>query len=280
MDGTDRWIEDNRVMWDDRAPAHAASADYRVAEYVADPTALSTVVAHDRQWLGDLDGRSAIHLQCHIGTDTISLARLGAGPVVGLDLSGVSVEQARALATASGDDVEFVVGPVDDAPGLVGGCTFDLVYTGVGALCWLPDIDRWAGVVAELLAPGGALFVRDGHPVLNALEVTDGPTFELRYPYFQADEPLTWTEGETYVEVADGHRVAALPGHEWNHGIGEVVTALLDHGLVLEHLGEHTWTDWAPFEVWEPVAPGFWALPKPLRDRVPTTFSIRARKPS
>lgn len=276
-DGQD-WIADNRTMWDDRAAAHAASADYRGDDYRADPTALSTVVAHDRQWLGDLSGRSAVHLQCHIGTDTISLARLGASPVVGLDLSPASIDQARRLASDTGDDVEFVVGEVGAAPELLGGRTFDLVYTGVGALCWLPDIDAWAGVVADLLAPGGALFVRDAHPVLNALEVTPEGTFELRYPYFERPEPQTWVEGETYVEVPAGHDVSALPGHEWNHGLGEIVTALLARGLVVEHFREHTWTDWAPFDAWEPVAPGFWALPDDLRDRIPTMFSLRARR--
>ncbi len=273
-----RFVDDNRAMWDDRAPAHAASPDYRFAEYRTDPTALSTVVAFDRQWLGDLAGRSAVHLQCHIGTDTISLARLGARPVVGLDLSPVSIEQARRLAADSGDDVEFVVGEVDDAPALLGGRTFDLVYTGVGALLWLPDIDRWAGVVADLLAPGGIVFVRDVHPVLLALDDGDDE-FVLRYPYFETVEPTTWSGDDTYVEVAEGQAVADLPSHEWNHGLGEIVTALLDRGLVLEHFAEHTWTDWAPWDLWEPVADGFWALPEPLRDRVPTMFSLRARRP-
>ncbi|MBY5164026.1 class I SAM-dependent methyltransferase [Nitriliruptoria bacterium AS10] len=265
-------------MWDDRAPAHAASRDYRVEEYRTDPDALSTVVAFDRQWLGDIAGRSAVHLQCHIGTDTISLARLGATPVVGLDLSPASIEQARGLAADTGDEVEFVVGPVDDAVELLGGRTFDLVYTGVGALCWLPDIDRWGGVVADLLAPGGTVFVRDAHPVLLSLDDEDD-TFTLRYPYFETDEPITWTGDDTYVDVAD-HQVADLPSHEWNHGLGEIVTALLDRGLVVDHLVEHTWTDWPPWGLWEPVAPGFWALPEPLRAHLPTMFSVRARRPS
>lgn len=274
-----RFIDDNRALWDDRAPAHAGSPDYRFAEYRDDPEALSTVVALDRQWLGDLHGRSAVHLQCHIGTDTVSLARLGARPVVGLDLSPASVEQARRLAADARADVEFVVGEVDDAVDLLGGRTFDLVYTGVGALLWLPDIVRWAGVVADLLSPGGMLFVRDAHPVLLALDDED-TEFVLRYPYFETDEPTTWTGGDTYVDVVDGPRVHDLPSHQWNHGLGEIVTALLERGLVLEHLAEHTWTDWAPWGLWEPVAPGFWALPEGLRDRVPTMFSVRARKPA
>ncbi len=279
MDDHDRHVADNRAHWDDRAPAHAASPDYRFDEYRRDPAACSTAVAFDRAHLGDLAGRSALHLQCHLGTDTISLARLGATPVVGLDLSSVSIAHARDLAAATGDRVEFVVGAVDDAPEVLAGRTFDLVYTGVGALLWLPRIDRWAEVVAGLLAPGGALYVRDAHPVLLALDHEAGDRLELVQPYFEVATPTTWRDEATYVEVPDGHTLSPLPSHEWNHGLGEIVTALLDHGLVVDHLAEHTWADWAPWDLWEPVADGFWALPEPIRARCPAMFSLRARRP-
>jgi SAM-dependent methyltransferase len=278
-DDVRRRIADNMAHWDHVAPIHAASRMYDVDRFVTDPEVVSTVVAHDLEWLGPLSG-SAVHLQCHIGTDTISLARSGAAPVVGVDLSGESIAQARRLAAASGDDVEYVVSDVHDAPAALRGRRFDLVYTGVGALCWLPSITDWADVVDELLAPGGRVWVRDVHPVLMALDdERDDDLLVLRHPYFETEDATTWEIDETYTDVPDGHEVRAMATHEWSHGIGEVVTALLERGLVLRHLREHTRTDWQPWELFEPVADGFWALPPHLRDRAPTMFSMLAEKP-
>jgi SAM-dependent methyltransferase len=110
---------------------------------------------------------TSVHLQCHIGTDTLSLHRLGAR-VTGVDLSGASIDQARALAAEVGADITYVQSEVYSAPAALGHQTYDLVYTGIGAICWLPDIARWAQTVAELLRPGGRLFIRDMHPVLNS----------------------------------------------------------------------------------------------------------------
>ena len=159
----------NRAIWDERAPAHAASPDYAVDRFVADPEFLSDVVRFDLPRLGDITGLRGVHLQCHIGTDTVSLARLGAR-MTGLDFSAPALEAARLLAAQTGSDTDFVQADVYSAVDLLGRESFDLVFTGIGALCWLPDIRRWAAVVAGLLRPGGRLFIREGHPMLWALE--------------------------------------------------------------------------------------------------------------
>ena len=124
------------------------------------------VVRYDLPRLGRLDGLDVVHLQCHLGTDTVSLARLGARSMVGLDFSPAALREARALAARSGAGVSFVEGDAYDAVEVLGAHRFDLVYTGIGAICWLPSIRRWAEVVAGLLRPGGRLFMREGHPVL------------------------------------------------------------------------------------------------------------------
>jgi 2-polyprenyl-3-methyl-5-hydroxy-6-metoxy-1,4-benzoquinol methylase len=134
----------NRANWDERAPAHATSPDYNVQRFVDDPAFIGDVVRFDRPLLGDLNGLRGVHLQCHIGTDTVSLSRLGAR-MTGLDFSPASIEQARALVARSGDDVTFVESDVYDAKSALGGEQFDLVFTGIGALCWLPSISRWGG---------------------------------------------------------------------------------------------------------------------------------------
>jgi SAM-dependent methyltransferase len=230
----------NRANWDDRAQAHAASADYSIEKYVADPAHLSRVVRFDLPRLGDIAGLRVVHLQCHIGTDTLSLARLGA-TVTGLDFSPRSLEQARRLADRAGPPVEYVESEVYRAVEALGGERFDLVYTGIGALCWLPDVNRWAQTVAALLRPGGRLFIREGHPVLWALD-EHADDLLLRYPYFEQVEPQVWDEGGTYVEtdVEFTHNVT----HEWNHGLGEIVTAVLDAGMTLTGLVEHRSVPW------------------------------------
>ena len=232
----------NRANWDERAPAHAASPDYAVASFLADPSFLSGVVRFDRARLGDVSGLRGVHLQCHIGTDTVSLARLGV-TMCGLDFSSRSLAEARRLASALDLDVEFVESDLYDAVEALGGRRFDLVYTGIGALCWLPDIDRWAAVVAALLAPGGRLFMREGHPMLWTLEDArpDG-LLVAEYPYFEREQPDVFSEEGTYVETSQ--TFAANTTHSWNHGIGEVVTALLSRGLRLEALEEHDSVPW------------------------------------
>jgi SAM-dependent methyltransferase len=232
----------NRASWDERAPAHAASPGYSVAEFISDPAFLSEVVRFDVPRLGDISGQRAVHLQCHIGTDTISLARLGAS-VTGLDFSAAALKQARDLAERTGADATFVESDVYSAPKVLDSGTFDLVYTGIGALCWLPSITRWAEVVATLLRPGGRLFIREGHPMLWSLaDPRPDKLLTVEWPYFERPEPTIWDEGGTYVEtdVVFKHNVT----HEWNHGLGEVVTALLDKGMTLTGLVEHDSVPW------------------------------------
>ena len=170
------YAEINRLNWDERAPAHARSPGYHVARFVQDPAFLSYVVQFDAPRLGDIAGLRGVHLQCHIGTDTISLARLGAR-MTGLDFSPAALTEAQRIAALAGAEVDFVEAEVYDAVSALGAGRFDLVYTGAGALGWLPDIRRWARTVADLLRPGGRLFVREAHPMMWSLdeERSDGP---------------------------------------------------------------------------------------------------------
>jgi SAM-dependent methyltransferase len=232
----------NRANWDERVPAHVKSPDYAVARFLEDPTFISQVVRFDLPLLGDVKGKRGVHLQCHIGTDTISLARLGAR-MSGLDFSLPALEAARHLASATGTEIEFVQADIYDAVEALGAQHFDLVYTGIGALPWLPDVDRWAGIVAGLLRPGGRLFIREGHPMLWALEDRrhDG-LLVVEYPYFERQEPCVWTDVGTYVQTDASFEHGTT--NEWNHGLGEIVTALLARGLLITGLVEHDSVPW------------------------------------
>lgn len=232
----------NRALWDDRAAAHAASPDYGFDRFVADPEHLSSVVRFDLPRLGDVGGARGVHLQCHIGTDTLSLHRLGA-TMTGLDLSPASLEQARRLAAATGADIEYVEAEVYAATDVLEPGTFDLVFTGVGALCWLPDIRRWARTVAGLLRPGGRLFLREGHPMLWTLaDARPDGVLAVEYPYFETEQPLVFDEPGTYVRTDTELTVSR--SHEWNHGLAETISALMDAGMSLTAFEEHDSVPW------------------------------------
>jgi len=232
----------NRASWDERAAAHVGSPDYAVDRLLGDPACISDIVRFDLPRLGQVAGLVGVHLQCHIGTDTISLARLGAR-MTGLDFSAASLAQARRLAAAAGADVSFVESDVYEADHRLGHDAFDLVYTDIGALCWLPDVRRWAGVVAALLRPGGRLFLREGHPMLWALddERTDG-LLVVDYPYFERADPTGSHDAGTYVQTEQ--TFVATETHTWNHGLAETLTALLDAGLRITQFVEHDSVPW------------------------------------
>lgn len=287
----DDYLTINRANWDSRAPIHARA--YGLQRYLDDPDALSDVVRFDRSRLGDIAGLDAVHLQCHIGTDTVSLHRLGAH-VTGVDLSGASIDEARDLAAAVGADISYVQSDVYSAPEALGHRTYDLVYTGISAICWLPDIARWARTVAELLRPGGRLFIRDMHPVLNAslaMTVADehpdraqqpwitgpgGVTIALELPYWERTEPLEWNDDVTY---AGAEKVGSPRSVEWNHGLGQIVTAVLDAGLRLTGLAEHDSVPFEPFPgamTYDPDTGEYRLTERP--DRFPATFTLTAVK--
>jgi SAM-dependent methyltransferase len=266
----------NLASWEERAGPHAASPDYAVARLADDPDFLSTVVRFDLPRLGDIAGLDVVHLQCHIGTDTVSLAKLGAR-VTGLDFSPSALDQARALAARARLEVRFVESELCGAPAALG-ATFDLVYTGVGALNWLPDIRGWADVVARLLRPGGRLHLREGHPVLWSLaDVRPDGLLVIEHPYFEQEAPSHFDEPGTY--VATDHEFTSTETYEWNHGLGEIVTSLLDAGLVITRLDEHDSVPWdaLPGQMDE-VAEGEFRL-RDRPERLAHSYTLQALKP-
>ena len=265
----------NRANWDDRVPIHVASREYDVAGFIADPAKLSQVVAYDAPRLGDVAGKTLLHLQCHFGLDTLSWARLGA-TVTGVDFSQPALAEARRIAAEAGIDATFILSELYDAPNHVDG-EFDVVYTGVGAINWLPDIAGWARVVAHFLRPGGIFYIREGHPVLWSLAWEEGgKSLEIVYPYFETEEPVGWDDGVTY--AGDG-LTEHTQTYEWNHGIAEIHAALTAAGLTVTELHEYRELEWRGIAHMELGDDGLWRLPESQRDLVPVMFSMRAVKP-
>lgn len=264
----------NRVNWDARAAVHATSDSYNLKRYLDDPSAISGVVEWDRKVLGSVAGLDLLHLQCHIGTDTVSWARLGAR-VVGHDFSPVALDVARRFAADAGVEIEFVEGDVRHADKVVGRL-FDIVYASVGVLCWIPDVRAWARAAAGCLRPGGRLYLRDGHPLLNTFDYhrTDGLIACIEN-YFRDGEP-------EHVEVPYSYTGDELPpsareNYQWNHSLGEVVTAFADQGLIIERLEEYPWLDWQAFPQMIQGEDGRWRFPEGS-PQLPLSYAILARR--
>jgi 2-polyprenyl-3-methyl-5-hydroxy-6-metoxy-1,4-benzoquinol methylase len=265
----------NRALWEDRAVLHEDL--YDAHDLAADPRAISAVVRDDLPVLlqhldQSLTGLDLLHLQCHIGTDTLSLARSGAR-VTGLDFSPASLDVARSLAEEAGLEIAWVESDVLAAREALSG-DFDVVYTSVGTIVWLNDLATWARQIAALLRPGGVFYIRDGHPALLALdEKAAAPV--VGYRYFANGRAQTWDDGTTY---AGEGTTAHTRSYEWPHSLSEIIGSLLAAGLVLERFDEGKTLPWCFSELTAPVN-GSWEFGPEWRDKIPCTFTIVARKP-
>jgi SAM-dependent methyltransferase len=258
----------NRVRWDEAAPLHAASELYDLAGFAAGRDDIRPFELVELGNVADLD---LVHLQCHLGTDTLSWARHGAR-VVGLDFSLPAIQAARQLATDCDIEAEFVCADVYDALEALSGRSFDIVYTGVGALGLLPDLDEWAQVAAGLLRPGGALYLVEIHPIVVGVW-GDGRTFTqdiLEAQYVRWDEP-----GGTY--AAPDAMFVNTVSFERAHALSEVISAVLSAGLTLHSFREQSYTN-APWPWTYKGEDGFYRLPEGW-PKYPLTYSLLAHKP-
>jgi SAM-dependent methyltransferase len=259
-------IEANRRQWAERLPVHLASEFYDVAAFKAGRSSLRSIELEE---VGAVADRDLLHLQCHFGLDTISWARLGAR-VTGVDFEPGAIETARTLANELGVAARFVCSTIDDLPNALD-AEFDLVFASYGVLMWLPDLDRWAQVVAQFLRPGAVFQLVEFHPVVGALGDSE-PTLQ---PYSFLDGPLRWEHDTDY---ADPSHVLEHPSYEWVHRVGDIVNALVHAGLVLESLREHLVApeQFRPYMVKDPEDDRWWRIPG---DPIPLSYSLRARQP-
>jgi len=266
------WRALNRALWDERVAIHTRSDFYDVPGFLGGAEVLRPFELAE---VGDVDGRRLLHLQCHFGQDTLGWARHGAA-VTGLDFSASAVEAAAELAREAGlADARFVTADVYEAANVLAGETFDIVYTGLGALCWLPDVERWAQTAAALVAPGGFLYLAEFHPVTDMFG-GDGRTVE--YDYFQQDA-MVWDEPGTYTDYAEEPRITASV--QWQHGLGEILSAIAATGLRIEFVHEHDFTLFPRFAALESATEGItrvYRFPQG-QPRVPMVYSVRAARP-
>ncbi|HET8632370.1 MAG TPA: class I SAM-dependent methyltransferase [Thermomicrobiales bacterium] len=266
------YLDANRERWNELTPIHARSAYYGVDAFKAGASTLRSI---ERAEVGDVAGKSLLHLQCHFGLDTLSWARLGA-TVTGVDFSEEAIALARALSAETGVPATFVRSDIYALPEALTGA-FDTVFTSYGVLCWLPDLPAWARVIAHFLKPGGVFYIVDGHPFADVFyNEADATELRVAYSYFHAPEPMKWEAAGSY---ADHDAVVTRPSYEWTHSLGDIVDALTGAGLRIVFLHEFPVCSWARFPFMEEGADGWWRLPAGL-PALPLTFSLRAERPA
>ncbi|WP_426572488.1 class I SAM-dependent methyltransferase [Aquihabitans sp. McL0605] len=264
------WRELNQAWWDERVPLHVGSDDYDVEGFKAGGDRLRPF---EVELLGDVSGLRLAHLQCHFGADTMSWARHGAS-VVGLDFSQPAVDTANALAHELGLDARFVRADVYDAVDALGGEQFDIVYTGFGALNWLPDLTRWAEVVAALIKPGGRLLLAEFHPISWVFDDEPPSTPAIEHDYF-AETPFIWDDPGSYADPTAVTENNATVEHQ--HTLGDIFTAVLAQGLQVRAFQEYDHTLFPRFPFLE-RRDGCYRFPEGT-PRLPLMFTLLAEAP-
>lgn len=249
----------NKKAWDAKTKAHVKSSFYDVPAFKEGKNTLNDI---EMKALGDVSGKRLLHLQCHFGLDSMSWARLGA-EVTGVDLSSVAIDQARLLSESCNIPASFVCDDVMNY--MQQPREFDVVFTSYGAICWLPDIKAWAQGVARQLKPGGTFFMAEFHPVYDLI---------VGYPYFHQAEPDIEEEA-VYTENKTGHEKQTIA--VWSHPLGDVLSALLEAGLVIQSFEEFNYSPYDCFDDMEEGAAGQFCIKHNGQD-VPLVYALKAIK--
>lgn len=264
----------NLRLWEGWTDLHMAGTDYDVEGFIADPASRPFDWV-TREVVGDVAGKRLLHLQSHIGLDTVRFALAGAVDVMGVDFSPRAVASAQSIAARLGLPVEFVHGDVTNLPDEVPEAAFDVVFTSYGTIMWLPELEGWARGIASRLAPGGTFHIIDMHPFLSVFDdYIEEPQLNVRYPYFTR-EPLHFVEQGSY---ADRTAEFSADSYAWQHTFSDIIGSLLDCGLQVRQLSEYPVVSWKALEFMEQDADGLWRLPAGAGD-IPLMFSLSASRP-
>lgn len=265
MNAENNYLEINKNSWNSRTESHLKSEFYDVDGFLKGKSSLNEI---ELNLLGDLKGKSVLHLQCHFGQDTISLNRLGA-KTIGIDLSDKAIESAKELALEANSDAHFICCDVYDLPNHLQG-EFDIVYTSYGTIGWLPDLDQWAKVISRFLKPGGKFIFVEFHPVVWMFD----DNFEkVGYRYFNSGA-IVETESGTYADRnADINQSYVM----WNHDLSEVINSLIKNGLEINSLDEFDYSPYNCFNHTIEFEPKKYRIAH-LEDKIPMIYSIVATK--
>jgi ubiquinone/menaquinone biosynthesis C-methylase UbiE len=265
----DKHVQQNQKHWDEITPVHVNSAFYDVAGFKAGKSTM--IMPFEPEEMGDVRGKSLLHLQCHFGMDTLTWARLGA-QVTGVDFSGEAIKTARKLSKEIGIESKFIESDIYKLPEVLNK-KFDIVFTSYGVLTWLPDLPRWANVISHFLKPGGFFYIAEFHPFASVFDNSQGAQkLDVTVPYFHNPTPIEW---EPVGDYADPNFIPQHGSAEWMHPIGEIVDGLIGAGLKIEFLHEFPYVCYQSMPFMYQTGNGEWRLEG---DPIPLTFSIKATK--
>lgn len=259
------YIEKNRQAWNNKTSFHITSAFYNNEAFLQGKSTLKDI---ELSLLGDVNGKSILHLQCHFGQDSISLARMGA-TVTGVDLSDKAIEHAREYATQANVNTQFICCNIYDLPEHLNQ-QFDIVFTSYGTIGWLHDLSAWGKLVARYLKPGGKFVFAEFHPFVW---IFDTDFKNITYRYFKTD-PIIETETGTY---ADKNAALVTESITWNHGLGEVLTALISNGLTIDIFEEFDYSPYNCFNHTVEDDPGKFRIKK-FGNKIPMVYALSATK--
>ncbi len=261
----------NRRLWNTWTRIHETSEHYDNEGFKAGRNTLKSIELEE---LGDVSGKSLLHLQCHFGQDTLSWARLGA-KVIGVDLSDDAIKLAGLLAAELNLDAHFICSDIYELPDVLDE-RFDIVFTSYDVLAWLDDLNRWGEIIAHYIKPGGTFYIVEIHPYSDTLDDWETePKLGIRYPYFLPAEPLVFDVETSYAEP-DAKHTEPITNYQWNHSMAEILNALMDAGLHIQYLHEFPMTVFKQLPFME-EKDGWYRLPKNL-PKIPFLFSVKATK--
>ncbi len=268
------YMEINRERWNELVAIHAAStSDYNLEGFKnSNDIRIRTL---EREEVGDVSGKSLLHLQCHFGLDTLSWARLGA-KVTGIDYSDQAIHMARSLSDELHIPATFVLSNVYDLPKTLDETEqFDIVYTSHGVIGWLPDLKPWAQVITHYLKPGGVFYIAEAHPFMWTFD-NDSSDFKLKYPYFMR-EPILSIAENTYADK--NAKVQHSTEYGWNHTLSEILGSLINAGLTVNFLHEYPFCAWECFPNMQEGEDRWYRITDPtITDMLPLTFTLKATK--
>lgn len=261
----ENYLEINRNSWNAKVDPHLKSDFYFVDEFLKGRSSLNSI---ELELLGDVKSQNILHLQCHFGQDSISLSSMGA-QVTGIDLSDKAIESAKELAQQCGTDTKFICSDVYSLPEILDQ-KFDIVYTSYGVIGWLPDLDKWAGVIRHFLKHDGRFIMAEFHP---AVWMFDDDFTKVTYNYFN-EKPIVETYEGTY---ADKSADIVQEYVMWNHSLAEVLQNLISHHIELEIFREFDWSPYPCFNQVEEFEKGKWRI-VPFGNKLPLVYALKGRK--
>ncbi|MFX1483827.1 MAG: class I SAM-dependent methyltransferase [Promethearchaeota archaeon] len=270
MRDPDDYYDANRTMWDQFAKINVNSKTYKTEEFLKGQTTLNSIELEE---LGDVKGKSLLHLQCHFGLDTLSWAREGA-EVTGVDFSKEGIATAKDLAKKAGINARFVQSNIFDLPEVLHE-QFDIIFTSYGVLVWLHDLKRWAEIIVSLLKPGGTFYIVEFHPMMWVMDWDNAEDFKMVRSYFPRDTPYEFVVDGSYAET--DKKIKPQVDYEWGHGLARIITSIIEADLRIEFFHEFNKSPFRQFEFLKKRQDGYWYYDNPAV-QLPLVFSIKATK--